>query len=161
FFDLINNVFIYEYSPKSFYVDELHSFLNDLKSFLDQLIIIHKDKKSFFSNLKEKFKIKKKGHSDEQEKQVKTEEQVVSKKEISSVVGYSNNLPSTEPSDDSYVKFQTFLEQLYFSFDNNDFETAKKYYNDLLSMYKSLDVDNQKKYYEELMDGYRKLSSNF
>jgi hypothetical protein len=156
FFDLIDEVFSFEYIKKDYSDKELRGFLERFEKYLDELIVIHKREiprsekfRAFIENIflrKNKKELKK---------------ELVDEEEPVELMSVEEKLPVIEGKNKFEIQFKTVMEQMYYSLDNDDAETAKNHYYELINLYNTLSSKDKQVYYEKLNFAYKDLTSNF
>ncbi|MFH1589475.1 MAG: hypothetical protein ABIB43_02825 [archaeon] len=149
FFKFIEKVFMFEYSQVIYSEDELRSFLNEFKNFLDYLLVPTTIEKSarvgsiIFRNWRKKL-------SKKREK--------VNVVDVQSAVLLP--LENLDPKKAGHVEINSLLEKIYYSLYNSDVDSAVELYKQVLQEYSALSDDEKMAYYETLNSVYQSIENS-
>ncbi|MBC8500806.1 MAG: hypothetical protein ISS25_02005 [Nanoarchaeota archaeon] len=155
FFKFIEKVFMFEYSQVSYSDEDLKTFLNEFKSYIDYLLVSTQERSKRVGSVV--FKRWKDRTLDYFRKFRKHD---VKKDDLQEKEVPHLSLEVMSPVMANHVEINSLLEKIYYSLYNSDLTSATDLYQKVVSLYNTLPPEEKASYYEVLNSVYDSIKKS-
>ncbi|MBC8494723.1 hypothetical protein H8D36_01055 [archaeon] len=147
FFKFIDHIFLFEYSHAHYSDEELKSFLNEFRSYVDYLLTPSHEKKETGAKI-----LLRKWSKRFFAKKLVVKEVVKEKTPLS--------LQSLTPVMANHIELNSLIEKVYYSLYNSDIDGASSLYKQAMTIYEGLSSEEKVIYYEPIITVYESIKKS-